>query len=323
MGILTIKPASKQEIRILSFLYGLPNSGKTLSALKVAAGLEPDPSKRGLLDTEGGSRGQFYANDIDGGYLYGALKPPFTPERYAEAVAEFEQAGVNVLVIDSISHVWDSIGGVLEMVEQSQLKNELARWNAPKKRLKKMVQKIIHSDMHVIMCARAKRNFKEVPDPARPGKTKYVEDGVLPIVEKMLPYDMTFIARMDGAGAFSIASPEGKCPGSWLSIFGRDKVMSEETGKALKEWLGQQAMMTPAQRALVDNAFAKAKLGTEGFTAWAKSQSESDKLFLRSHWDNLKSVAAAADRDEEERETEQKDGEEADSVMDGIRGVSK
>jgi hypothetical protein len=319
MAILKIEPVSRKDLRVMAFFYGLSGTGKTLSALKMAAGLEPDPGKRGLLDTEGGNRGQMYADAIEGGYLYASMSPPFTPERYMEAVAEFERAGVNVLVVDSISHVWEGGGGVLEQVEKSQLKNELARWGAPKKALKRLMQKILHSDCHIIMCARAKKTFEEVPNPARPGKTMYVPGPVVPVVEKTLPYDMLFIAHMLGDGKFTVEAPEGKCPGSLRPTFGRSDLISEETGRDLKAWLGEQIQMTAAHRALEDEAFAKALLGTAGLLAWVKGQSEANQAYLRAKWGNLKSVAASADADDEVREGERADEAIAERIaIDGI-----
>src|SRR6185437_7421603 len=82
MPIVQIAPAKRDGMKLLISLFGLSETGKTMSALRLAAGIEPDPTKRGLLDTEGGERGRAYVDHIPGGYMYGALTPPFSPERY-------------------------------------------------------------------------------------------------------------------------------------------------------------------------------------------------------------------------------------------------
>jgi hypothetical protein len=43
---------------------------------------------------------------IPGGYDYGELTPPYTPERYVAAIKAAEAAGVECLVIDSGIHEW-------------------------------------------------------------------------------------------------------------------------------------------------------------------------------------------------------------------------
>ena len=138
-AILNIGPVTRTGMRFLGLFYGLSETGKTLSALKIAAGLEPDPKKRLLLDTEGGQRGRAYVDQIDGGYMYAALTPPFTPERYIEALKEVEAHpnGITVVVVDSISHAWFGEGGILEMVENATDKNDLAKWAKPTRRLSK------------------------------------------------------------------------------------------------------------------------------------------------------------------------------------------
>jgi hypothetical protein len=56
MPIVQIAPATRAGMKLLISLFGMSETGKTYSALKLAAGIEPDPLKRGLLDTEGGER---------------------------------------------------------------------------------------------------------------------------------------------------------------------------------------------------------------------------------------------------------------------------
>lgn len=304
MPILNIEPVSRRGMRFLISLYGLSETGKTLSGLKLAAGIEPDPKRRGLLDTEGGQRGRAYVDHIDGGYLYGALTPPFTPERYIEALAEFEAAGVNVLVIDSVSHAWFAEGGVLDMVEAATGSNDMAKWAKPKRRLGKMTRRLLSSDMHIILCSRAKQPLVEVPDPSRPGKNKMVPGPVVPVQEKSLRYDMTIMAQMLGDGRFTVAAPAGKCPGLLRPIFEAQQVMSEDTGRQLMKWMGQQGGKSPELRKLEADAFAAAEQGKAVLIAFKDALPDAMKDAIRPLWSNLTSVAKAADAEAEERAKE-------------------
>jgi len=43
----------------------------------------------------------------------------YHPQNYITAIHEAEAAGYGVLVIDSLTHAWNSVGGVLEIVDKS------------------------------------------------------------------------------------------------------------------------------------------------------------------------------------------------------------
>ena len=301
-SILNIAPVKRRGIRLLMSFYGLSETGKTLSALKVAAGIEPDPAKRMLLDTEGGQRGRAYVDHIEGGYLYAALTPPFSPERYVQAIGEIERAGVTVLVIDSISHAWFAEGGILDMVENAGEKNDMAKWAKPKRRLGKMTQRILRSDMHVILCSRAKQPLiEEIVD----GRKKLTPGPVVPVQEKTLRYDMTIMAQMLGDGRFSIRAPEGKCPGSLRPIFAGQEVMNEEMGRKLAAWADSDGGKSPEARALEIHMEEIATAGTEALRAAWKKLTAEQRAMLQASAGNLGSIAKAAD--EERRRAAEED----------------
>ena len=63
-----------------------------------------------VIDTENGS-GSLYVGAVAGGtrvgeYLTICLEAPFSAARYLEAIEAAENAGVEFLIIDSLSHAW-------------------------------------------------------------------------------------------------------------------------------------------------------------------------------------------------------------------------
>lgn len=303
MAILNIEPASRAGMRFLISLYGLSETGKTFSALRLAAGMEPDPKKRMLLDTEGGQRGRAYVDHIPGGYLYASLSAPFAPERYIEALNEIEAAGVNVLVIDSISHAWFAEGGVLDMVENANEKNDMAKWAKPKRRLGKMTRRLLSSDMHIILCSRAKQPLvEEVID----GRKKLTPGPVVPVQEKSLRYDMTVMGHMLGDGRFTVSAPAGKCPGPLREVFASGEVMTEEMGKRLIAWLGGADLRRPEHRKLEADATAAAEGGIEAFRKFWSGLSHDDRAHLKPKTENFASIAKAADAERERLEQDEK-----------------
>lgn len=295
MPIVKIAPAERQGMKLLISLFGLSETGKTYSALKLMAGIEPDPSKRGLLDTEGGERGRAYVDAIPGGYLYGALTPPFTPERYAEALADFVAAGVTTLTVDSVSHAWFATGGILDMVENATEKNDMAKWAKPKRRLGKLTNQWLQCGLHLILCSRGKQPLVEGP-PGYNGKPTLIPGPVVPVQEKSLRYDMTIMAQMLGDGRFSVAKQDGgKCPGILRPIFSAGELMDESMGRKLIEWIGGQDAITPQQRALMLQAEDVAGNGTTALREWWKTLQPGARDFLKLSLDNYTSIASEAD----------------------------
>lgn len=297
MPIIKVAPVKREGMKLLISLFGMSETGKTYSALKLASGMEPDPNKRGLLDTEGGERGRAYVDAVPGGYMYGSLTAPFTPERYMEALRDFVDAGVTTLVVDSVSHAWFAAGGVLDMVEQATEKNDMAKWAKPKRRLGKLTQQWLSCGLHLILCSRGKQPLVEEIEN---GRKKLVPGPVVPVQEKSLRFDLTIMAHMLGDGRFSIAKADGgKCPGTLRPIFAAGEVMDENMGRRLMEWIGGQDAMTGQQRAMLMDAERAAEAGTQAFREhWVKLPAEA-KVFLQASLDNFKSVAAAADAEAE------------------------
>lgn len=324
MGILNIEPVSRSGMRFLFSFFGLSETGKTLSALMVASGLEPDPRKRMLIDTEGGNRGRAYEAEIDGGYLYASLSPPYTPERYIQALNEIEAAGVTVLVTDSASHAWFAEGGILQMVEESTNRNDMAKWKEPKRRLGKMMQRYRSSDMHHILCSRAKvPKVEAMVD----GRKTYVDGPVMPIQEKMMRYDMTVVAQMLGRGQFTVAAPQGKCPGNLLPIFEASPLMNRETGRRLAEWVKAVHVISPEIRALKVKADEVAGQGAGAFRSFWSGLSRDERDAIKVGLDNYQSMAKAADDEwsrlaAETDEQDQADRERSDTNLDAPFGGS-
>lgn len=313
MPLVTIAPAKREGMKLLISLFGMSETGKTLSALRLAAGIEPDPAKRGLLDTEGGERGRAYVDHIAGGYMYGALTAPFTPERYSEALADFIEAGVTTLVVDSASHAWFAEGGVLDMVEAAIEKNDMAKWSKPKRRLGKLTRKWLGCGLHIILCARGKQPYIEIV--MDNGKKGYVLGPVVPVQEKSLRFDMTVMALMTGDGRFSVAKEDGgKCPGALKPIFASEPVMSEAMGRKLIDWIGGHDGVSAEQRLLILRGADIAELGEVEYRKWYLALSNAQRLLLQPVHDNYKSAAMAADRERAKEEAAAADGDAAVDV---------
>ena len=98
-----LRQSMRRAARMRLALAGASGSGKTYSSLLIAYGMTGDWSRVAVIDSENCSA-DLYAHL--GGYQVLTLEN-YAPETYIEAIGICEQAGAEVIIIDSISHCWD------------------------------------------------------------------------------------------------------------------------------------------------------------------------------------------------------------------------
>ena len=106
--------ATRKKAKIRLGLSAVSGAGKTYSGLLIAKGICGDWNKIAVIDSENNSA-DLYAHL--GEYNVLPIAAPFAPEKYVEAIKACEKAGMEVIIIDSITHEWDGKGGCLEIVE--------------------------------------------------------------------------------------------------------------------------------------------------------------------------------------------------------------
>lgn len=227
MSILNIRPAVRAGSKLVIGIAGQSGSGKTLTALYIARGMVDDASEIGFLDTEN-RRGSLYADELDAPFMIGDLFYPFSPDRYATAIKEFQASGVKVLIVDSISHEWES--GCMEIAEAPLLRGKkMADWKKAKSEHKKFMTVLLQSDMHIICCIRAaeKMNF------TNPSKPESI--GIQPLCEKNFLFEMTASIMMYSEGQ---QQQHLKIPKDLKGVFGDgNSYLGADTGKAIIDWV--------------------------------------------------------------------------------------
>lgn len=170
-----LRPATRQGIKPLIALYSESGCGKTYSSLILARGLVGPAGRIGMIDTESG-RGSLYADVLPGGYEVMELAAPFTPQRYIEGMEAIEKSGVAVGILDSGSHEWEGLGGVLDMaaeIEEKSGRTGLHCWRNPKMAHNLWMRKILQSKLPWIVCLRAKYKSRQIKEN---GKTVIIKD---------------------------------------------------------------------------------------------------------------------------------------------------
>ncbi|CAM3397417.1 AAA+ ATPase domain-containing protein [Flavobacterium longum] len=169
-------------------LQGSAGSGKTYSSLLLAQGLtNGDFSKVAIIDTENGSA-DLYAHL--GQYNVLTLSPPFTPEIYMKAIDVCERAGMEVIIIDSISHCWD----YLLDYHSSLAGNSFTNWSKVTPMQKTFTDRILQCDAHVIATMRTKQDYV-----LNQKDGKYVPEkvGLKAVQKDGLDYEFTIVFDLD------------------------------------------------------------------------------------------------------------------------------
>lgn len=236
-----LRKATRQKAKIRLGLSAVSGGGKTMSALLIAFGMTGDWSKIALIDTENGS-GDLYAHLGDYNVL--PLQAPYSPERYIECIKDCENAGMDVIIIDSISHEWDGNGGCLEI--QEKLGGKYQDWAKVTPRHQAFIQSIIESKCHIITTVRRKQDYEMSKDSS--GKIKVEKAGLKEVTREGFEYELTAnleidvrhnaTASKDRTGLFADKPPF---------------IPSVETGKMIIEWCENGEDVGAA----VDEAIAK------------------------------------------------------------------
>ena len=242
---MTLRKATRQKAKIRLGLSAPAGGGKTLSALLIASGMT-SWDKIALIDTENGS-GDLYSHL--GEYNVLSLDAPYTPERYVEAIQQCEKAGMEVIIIDSITHEWDGKGGILE-IHSSMTGNSFTNWASITPRHQKFINAILSSPCHIITTVRRKQDYEMTKDGN--GKIKVEKVGLKEITREGFEYELTVNLELDiKHNAKSSKDRTG------LFMDQPEFVPSVATGKLILDWCNSGSEPIDKRPVLNDEALAK------------------------------------------------------------------
>lgn len=284
-----IKEAKRVGARLLIQLSGVSGSGKTYSALQLAYGLTGnDASKIVGIDTEN-RRMSLNADCLPNMERFRVLEffAPFSPRRYIEAIDAAVTAGAEVIVIDSITHEWESEGGCEWIANVSN--SRMPDWKLAKAEHKRFMTYMLQSSAHIICCTRAREKM-DFSDPRNPRQL-----GLQPIQEKNFSFEATVSLMMQDGGTRQDVL---KCPAELLQILGRGQgYITAADGVALKSWVDGGESINPAverargilQNAAVDGLEAMRK-------AWSTIPAHVSNLLPRDFIESVKASAVSYDQ---------------------------
>lgn len=218
-----IKKAARKQSKLKLAITGSSGAGKTYSALRLAKGLG---DKIAVIDTENGSA-SLYSDDFNFDVI--ELHPPFTLEKYIQAIKIIENNKYDVLIIDSLTHAWSEEGGILDFV--SKATNQITGWRDISSIERQFKSAFLQSNMHIICTMRSKMDY--VVEKNEYGKNTMRKIGLNPIQRPGMEYEFTTIFDIDMDHKASALKDRTKL------FVGEIFQIEEQTGQLLNEWLQQ------------------------------------------------------------------------------------
>lgn len=226
---MNLRKATRLKAKIRLGLSAVAGGGKTFSAILIAKGLCGDLSKVAIIDTENGSADLY---EHLGDYNVLTLNAPYSPENYIKAIKECEAAGMEVIIVDSITHEWDGKGGCLEIAETitqgSSSKNSYTSWAKVTPRHQAFIDAMLQSPAHIITTVRRKQDYEMTKVD---GKMKVEKAGLKEVTREGWEYELTVNLQLDTAHQ-AVASKDR----TGLFMGKPEFVPSEETGRMILEW---------------------------------------------------------------------------------------
>lgn len=174
-GVLNFRDATRQQAKASILIEGLSGRGKSGLALLLGYALSgKDWTKVFAVDTENRSLDLFEGINMSNGAKCEPFKKVdllpahgFAPSNYLMCKENAINAGGEVIINDSITHMWQQEGGVLDLVSNIQMKdskryNNYTAWGAPEVKAEKQAIYNVVRDarIHVISTVRVKEKFE-------------------------------------------------------------------------------------------------------------------------------------------------------------------
>lgn len=235
------KKATKAAAKLRLGLIGPAGSGKTYTALRIAAGLG---GRIAVIDTERGSA-SLYAGER--GIEFDVIElETYEVQRFVDGIKAAVDGGYSVLVIDSLSHAWAGKGGILEFVDNAGKRNQgggnFGAWREATPQHNRLVDAILGAPIHIICTLRSKVEY--VVENVG-GRNQVRKVGLQPVQRDGLEYEFTVVGDVTQDHDLVVTKTR--------AAFLKDAVIreaGEDLGRQLAAWLADGETVRPAPAAV-------------------------------------------------------------------------
>jgi hypothetical protein len=247
------EPAVRKAVPLLVGIMSPSGGGKTLSALRLATGIQRVMGGQIFgVDTEN-NRMRHYADDFK--FQHVPFGAPFGSLDYLDCLRQCHSKGARITIVDSMTHEHIGEGGYLETAESTvtriaganasfkdRQKVQMLGWATAGPLRQKMIEGIKQLDGAFIFCFRAKEKTKPVRK--QNGETEIIDMGFMPIAGEEWVYEMTLNCmlepRSDGVPTWRTdhigERMMMKLPIQFKSILAESAPLSEDIGERLAHW---------------------------------------------------------------------------------------
>ena len=245
--------AKREKVPLLVGLFGPSGGGKTYSALRLASGIQRvNGGDIAVIDTEA-RRALHYADKFSFRHL--PFAPPHGPLDYLAAIQHCVAQGAKTVVIDSMSHEHEGVGGVLEMHaaevqrmsggdERKAERIKIGAWSKPKAERQRLINTMLQLPCSFILCFRAKEKLK-----VETGKNP-VGMGFMPIGDPTFVFEMMISCLLlPGAGGVPTWQPNEigekmmiRLPLQFRPLFTGAKPLDESIGEEMARWAAGESV---------------------------------------------------------------------------------
>ena len=221
------KKATKAQAKLRAAIFGPSGAGKTFTSLRVATGLAGAGGRIAVIDTERGSASK-YADR----FAFDVLElEDQSIDGYVAAIREAGAAGYTVLVIDSLSHGWQTLLEEIEKLAKAKYRgNTWSAWSEGTPLQRRLVQAILAYPGHVLATMRSKTEWTTVDDGR--GKKSPQRVGLAPEQGKGVEYEFDLLVEISTEHIANVIKDRtGKFQDKLLEKPG------EDFGRELAAWL--------------------------------------------------------------------------------------
>jgi hypothetical protein len=238
--------ATRKKVKIKLAISSPTGFGKTYSSLLVAYGITGNWSKIAVIDSENESAALY--SDL-GPYYTIPMAPPYTVDKFVQAVQTCVKGGIEVIIVDSTYHYWHGPGGLLE--HNQKLGGRYQDWAKTNPLYLKWLNTILQTPVHFICTSRKKQAYEMTKD--SDGKTHVEKKGMEDQIRDGFDYEMTLAFTINNDQHMTSAAKDR----TRLFSDKPDFIITEETGKEIKAWCESGA--DPQSFTATDDQWAEAR----------------------------------------------------------------
>lgn len=225
---LAFKPATREASYARIALSGPSGAGKTYTALTLATALS---SRVAVIDTERGSASKYVGLN---GWHFDTVQPDkYSPLSLVELLGAAAGGEYGAVVVDSLSHYWMGVDGMLEQADRRQKGgNSFSGWKEVRPEERRMVDALVAFPGHVVVTMRSKQEY--VIEENERGKKVPRKVGLKPEQRDGIEYEFDVVGDMDHDNTLTVVK-------SRIHTLSKAVIPmpGEELASQISEWLSE------------------------------------------------------------------------------------